>query len=184
MRTRTLEERTIHAGRRFDFVRLTLAGSDGEVFVKEGVRHPGAVCILPLIQAPGARTRVVLIRNERVVPGKELVEIPAGTREPGEPPDLTAGRELEEETGYRAATLRPLGRFYTTPGLTDELMWAYVATGLTHVGQRLESDEHLTVSECSIPEVLAMLDDRRIEDAKTMLTLLLAVRAGLLSIGE
>ncbi len=130
--------------------------------------------------AIGDSKHVVLIRNFRVSVERELIELPAGTLEPMEKPEDCAARELVEETGYEAATIQPLGRFYTTPGVTDELMWAFAATGLRHVGQRLQPDERLTVYPVPAPEALAMIDRAQIADGKTIATLLLAARKGLL----
>lgn len=126
----------------------------------------------------------MLIRNHRFAVGGEkgsvLWEIPAGTREKAEPVQETAARELVEETGYEAGALRPLTSFYTTPGMTDERMDALVATDLREVGQRLEEDERIKVHVLPVLEVLAMLDSGEITDGKTILTLLFALRAGLL----
>ena len=170
--TRTL----IHRGRKFDFELLEFIGSDGKTLCREVVRHPGAVVILPILDDG----RIVLIRNHRPSLDKPLFELPAGTLEPPEAPVDCAGRELIEETGYQAATIRPLGRFYTSPGLSDEQMWAYAASGLTYVGQRLEPDERLTVHPTSVAGALGMIDSGELEDAKSMLTLLLAVRHDLI----
>ena len=82
----------------------------------------------------------VMIQNYRIAPDELLWEFPAGKLEPGEDPSHAAGRELEEETGYRAGTVRKLGEFYTSPGFTDELMRVFVAEDLSFVGQRLEHD--------------------------------------------
>ena len=109
-----------------------------------------------------------------------LVELPAGTLEPNEDPSVSAVRELEEEIGYTSDDLRPLGPFYTTPGLTDEIMHTYAALNLRFVGQRLEADEKITVQIITPDEAFAMIDDGRMMDAKSMLALLLARRKGLL----
>lgn len=183
--SRVLARRVLRRGAKFDFELLTIRGPGGATLDREIVRHPGAVVVLPILQAPGEPDRVVLIRNHRPSVDRWLLELPAGTREKGEDPARTAARELEEETGYRAATIEPLGRFYTSPGLSDELMWAFVARGLTPVGQRLEPDESVSVHPTPVPLVAAWLDaapdaQERIEDAKSMLTLTLASRAGLL----
>lgn len=154
----------------------------GEQGLRHIIRHPGAAVILPLREVEtgeGTMQRIVAIRNFRVAPGVELLELPAGTLEPPEAPEVTAARELEEETGYSAATLRLLGRFYTTPGMTDELMWAYVATGLTPIGQRLEPDEDIRVEEFSPRGLLDAMDRGELVDGKSMLCLLLALRLGL-----
>ena len=124
---------------------------------------------------------VVLIRNDRFALGQVLWELPAGTLEAGEDPGECAKRELEEEAGYRASRVESLGRFYTTPGMTDELMHAFIATGLVKTEQRLEQDERIQVACVPVDRALAMVDRGELMDAKSMLTLLIASRRGLLS---
>jgi ADP-ribose pyrophosphatase len=175
---------TLHKGKKYDLERLTLRTPRGAEITRECVRHPGAVVVLPILDRHDGR-HVVFVRNERFSIGRDLLELPAGTREPGEDAILTAGRELIEETGYDAATLTPLNRFYTTPGMTDELMWSYVATGLRFVGQALEEDEILEPEVVPAAEALrrARLGQgasEAFEDGKTVLTLLLAAAHGLL----
>lgn len=165
-------------GRKYDFEILEYAGRSGQMVQHEVVRHPGAVVILPILDAPDGR--VVMIRNHRPALERVIHELPAGTLGPGEAPEACARRELIEETGYEAATVTLLGRFYTSPGMSDELMWAYVAVGLTHVGQRLEDDEEVSVSPVGAARALEMVDTGELTDAKSMLTLLLAHRRGLI----
>jgi len=167
---------TLHKGRKFDFELVTTEVAPGRTLTREVVRHPGAVLILPVL--PDGR--IVLIRNRRIAVDAWLYELPAGTLEPGEDPADCARRELEEETGYRAQRMDPLVTFYTTPGLTDEKMRAFVATGLTSVGQALEEDENIEVHPTPIPDVLAMIDRGELVDGKSILALLLALRRGLL----
>jgi ADP-ribose pyrophosphatase len=169
--------RTLHKGRKFDFELLTVLQGGKETF-REVVRHPGAVVVVPILEDG----RVVLIRNHRVAlgEGERLWECCAGTIEPPEEPILCAGRELIEETGYRAATLASLGWFYTTPGLTDERMHGFVATGLTHIGQDLEDDESIAVDAVPAQRVLEMISTGELRDAKSMLAILLAQRANYL----
>lgn len=176
------EREVIWKGAKFTFERLTVRCNDGSLMRREYVRHPGAVCILPILAASPrtAETRIVMIRQYRPVLGAELWELPAGTIEPGEPPGACAPRELEEEAGYRAAKLIPLGSFYTTPGMTDEEMHAFAATGLTAVGQRLENYEQITAREVSAREAMDMLGRGELRDGKSMVTLHLAARRGLL----
>lgn len=172
-----------YKGKKFSFdvltVRRPLASGDGfgQSFEWAMVRHPGAVVVVPILDDG----RVVLIRNFRLSIGVELVECCAGTIEPPEEPGVCAARELIEETGYRAATLLPLGWFYTTPGMTDEKMYAFAASGLTHVGQRLEEDETISVFAVGADEAVRMAEDGTIRDAKSMLAILAARRAGLLT---
>jgi ADP-ribose pyrophosphatase len=169
-------------GAKFSVEQIAVRGTDGVERRREVIRHPGAVVILPILPEAGggAPARVVLIHNYRIALGRSIWELPAGTLEPGEDPAHCAGRELEEETGFRAATITPLTRFYTTPGMTNELMWAYVAKGLTHVGARPEPDERMTVHTLDAAEVLAMIGRGELMDGKSIVTLLLAERQGLL----
>jgi ADP-ribose pyrophosphatase len=164
----------LHRGRKFDFEMVEFTGADGKRIRREVVRHPGAVVVLPVMDDG----RIVLIRNHRASVDQELWELPAGTLAAGEEPAACAGRELEEETGFAAGRLEPLGRFYTSPGLSDELMWAFLATGLRHVGQRLEEDERLTVHVMGLDTVREMIERGDVVDGKTILTVLLADRRG------
>lgn len=123
---------------------------------------------------------MVLIRNRRAASGTQLLELPAGTLEPGEPPESAARRETAEETGYRPGSLACLGDFYTSPGLSDERMWAFVARGLELAGQELEEGESITVHPTPVEEVWKMLDRGEFADAKTMLVVLWAARLGIL----
>jgi ADP-ribose pyrophosphatase len=168
--------RLLHKGRKFDFEMVDVRMPSGKTVQREIVRHPGAVLIVPVLDSG----EVVLIRNFRISLERPLYECPAGTMEPPEPAEACAARELVEETGYEAATLVSLGWFYTTPGLTDEKMHAFVGKGLRPVGQDLEEDECISV--CPVPreEAFAMIDRGEITDAKSMLALLLARRRGLL----
>ena len=134
---------------------------------RELVVHPGAVLILPLLSPH----EVVMIRNYRFAAGAELLELPAGTLEPPEPPLDCAARELEEETGYTAEAIEPLCTFYTTPGFTDEKMHVFVARDLTNKQQRLEPTEQIRVEIMTLTDALDATADGRIIDAKTIAAL-------------
>ncbi|GIW74410.1 MAG: ADP-ribose pyrophosphatase [Phycisphaerales bacterium] len=177
--------RRLYHGPKFDLELLTLPGDDGSARQMAVVRHVGACAILPILEpaGDGRPAMLVLIRNQRPAVGRALWEIPAGTLDPGESPHQCALRELAEETGYQAETLRPIGRFYTTPGMTDELMHAFVAQGLRHVGQSLDQGERIEVHHVRADEALAMIDDGRLMDAKSIIPILQAARAGLLGVG-
>lgn len=172
----------IHRGAKFTLEQISIRGADGVERRREIIRHPGAVIILPIITEPTADSpaQILLIQNHRIALGRAIWELPAGTLEPNEDPRACAGRELEEETGYAAATIEPLTRFYTTPGMTDELMWGYVARGLRAVGQRTEPDERITVHEVGGAAAIGMIQQGELMDGKSILTLLLAERLGLL----
>ncbi len=158
---------TAHRGRLFAVEVLTWTDAGGHTIRREVVRHPGAVLVVPLLDA----RRLVLVCNYRVAVQDRLWELPAGTLEADEPPVEAAGRELEEETGYRAGHIEALGEFYTSPGFCDELMRVFVATGLDFVGQRLEPHEEIEARVIARDEVLAMVDDGRIRDGKTIAAL-------------
>ncbi len=172
-----IARRTIHRGRKFDFESLSVRRPTGQVQDREIVRHPGAVVVIPVLDDG----RIVLIRNFRISVERRLWECCAGTLEPPEDPAVCAGRELIEETGYQAGRIDPLGWFYTTPGLTDEKMHAFVASRLVHVGQRLEDDESIEVVCVPRAETLGMIDRGEIRDGKTIAAILLAERRGMLA---
>lgn len=176
---RVVSRRTIHKGRRFDFEIIAVRRPGGSVIEREVVRHSGAVVVVPVTDDG----RLVLIRNHRVAVGETLWECCAGTLEAGEDPAVCAGRELAEETGYSAGRIESLGWFYTTPGLTDERMHAFLATDLRFVGQDLEDDETIDVELVSTARAMEMIDRGELRDGKSLVALLIAARRGLLGLG-
>jgi ADP-ribose pyrophosphatase len=134
----------------------------------EIVRHVGAAAVVPLLPSG----EVVLVRQYRYATGGYLLEIPAGKLDPGEAPEACARREVEEETGYRAAELVPLGWIWATPGFADEKIWLYLATGLTAARQALEDDEILTLETLPWREAVAKAAAGEIHDSKTACALL------------
>jgi ADP-ribose pyrophosphatase len=173
----------LRRGPKFDIEVVSTAGRDGTRIEREVVRHPGAVVIVPVLDAGGGGTagkRVVLIENFRLSLERRLIELPAGTRVPGEEPLVCAARELTEETGYRAERLRHVARWHTGPGMTDEVMECVVAEGLAMVGQHLENDEDIRVRVVGAQEAFEMVWDGRITDAKTIVALHWARRVGVI----
>lgn len=152
---------------KFSVERWTVVSPRGQTVTRDIVVHPGAVVILPILDA----TRIVMVRNFRHSIMKELLELPAGTCEPDEDPIETASRELIEETGYRAGTLSPLACFYTTPGVSTELMHAFTATDLTRVGQRLDPGEEVRPEICDLAKARRLLMAGGLQDAKTIAVL-------------
>ncbi len=177
LRETTVASRVVHRGRTMTFRIDTIERADGSRHQREIVGHPGAVAIV----AVDGDDRVLLVRQFRTAAARTLLEIPAGTLDvdPGsgtiEDPDLAAPRELEEETGRRAASWEKLGSFWTAPGFATELMHLYLATDLREADAgRLgpDEDEALVLVRVPVDEAIAAARDGRIEDAKSIVGLL------------
>ncbi|MGE0609859.1 MAG: NUDIX hydrolase [Pirellulales bacterium] len=153
---------------RFTVVRQQRRGKEGGTLVKEIIQHPGAVAVLPILEDG----RVCLIHNERMAVDDTLVELPAGTIEPGEDPAASAARELAEETGYTAANLEHLHDFWMSPGILRERMHLFLATGLTAGPAHLEEDESIQTLLVPWDEAIELIASGRIQDAKTLVGLL------------
>lgn len=159
----------VFRGKKFQVAVEEVPLPDGRTVRREMVLHPGAVAILPLID----RDHLCLLRNVRATVGEELWEVPAGTLEPGEPPEQCAVRELEEETGYRAGKWRKLREFYPSPGVLSERMYLFLAEELTPGPQRLEAGERIEPHVVAWRDAIAWARDGTIRDAKTLVALLL-----------
>ena len=155
---------------KFRVVEHVIPPTDQQAEVRrQVVVHPGAVAIIPLV----GRDQVCLIRNHRIAVGKTLVELPAGTLEPDEPPPQTAIRELQEETGYTAARWRELPPFFMSPGILNERMHLFVAEGLTPGPTSREAGEQIENLLVPWSEAVAMVERGEIEDAKSLVGILL-----------
>lgn len=157
---------------RFRVVEVTRRLADGSTRTRAVVRHPGAVVVLPVVDDE----HVCLIKQFRVSVGKTLIEVPAGTLEPSEPPAACAARELSEETGFSAGRLVPLQVIYPSPGIMDEAMHCFVALDLTAGSPHREHGEEIENLIISWDEALALIDRGVIRDSKTIATVLLAER--------
>ena len=131
---------------------------------REIVRHPGAVVLV----AVDSDERLLLVRQYRRAADQVLLELPAGTREAGEAASATAGRELEEETGYRAGQITRLGGFYSAPGFCTEYLECFLCTDLSPSDAQPEDDESFEHSRLTIAELQTAIADGQIEDAKTL----------------
>lgn len=156
---------------RLDRTRL----SNQHVVTREVVEHRGAVAIVAL----DARQRVLLVRQYRAGAARELWEIPAGTLDNAEDPAACARRELQEETGYRAAQWRALGYFFSSPGFCTEQMHLFLARKLTRGDAAPEEDELIRAQFVPFSRALKMIERGEIVDAKTIIGLL-RVRARLM----
>lgn len=146
----------------------------GRTATREVVEHPGAVAILPVL----ADGRMVLVRQFRYAVGRELLEVPAGTREPGEDPRQTAIRELHEEVGFVAENVELLLRYFISPGWCNEELIVYRASGLRDIGAQPDQDENLAAVTVRPEEVPQLIASGEIADAKTITAILAHLRGG------
>ncbi|HEX3599004.1 MAG TPA: NUDIX hydrolase [Lacipirellulaceae bacterium] len=161
-------ERTLLENRRFAVVEKTITRPGGQPASVQFVRHFGSVAILPVFDDG----RVCLIHNRRLTVNETLIEVPAGTREPDEPPLETARRELIEETGYRCGKLEELLSYFPSPGVLSERMWIFVATELTPGDPAREANEEIENLVVTWTDALSMIDRGEIRDGKTIIALL------------
>jgi ADP-ribose pyrophosphatase len=159
----------IFRGRKIQVALDTTTLPSGETVQRDVVLHPGAVAILPLVE----KEQVCLVRNHRPIIGETLLEVPAGTLEPNEPPEAAAARELAEETGYRAGRWRKLAEFVPSPGVLSERTHLFLAQDLTSGRLQLEKDESLEPQLMTWQEAVARALDGTIRDAKTLIAILL-----------
>ncbi len=137
----------------------------GKAGIREVVHHPGGVTAVPILEDG----RLLLIRQFRYPIQKYIFELPAGKLDSNQPPLDTMMRELEEETGYRAVSMEYECSFYTSPGISDEVIHLFTARGLVRQSQRLEEGEHITVEADTLAECMEKIRTGRIMDAKTIL---------------
>ena len=136
------------------------------------VHHPGAAAVVPFL----SDDEVLLIRQYRHAAGGSILEVPAGKLDAGEAPELCAARELEEEAGVRAGRLERLGRIFTTPGFTDEVIHLFAAFDLTPVPARPEADEVIEVMRVTLARALEFVWNGELDDAKSAIALVHAAR--------
>jgi ADP-ribose pyrophosphatase len=176
----TIETRPVFRGRVLDLNVEQVRYPDGSEGQLEIVRHRGAAAALPLYRpgewSGGPDAGVILIRQHRHATGGYLWELPAGKLDEGESPESCAARELEEETGVRADELRHLTTIWTTPGFTDERIHLFLATGLQPGRAALEAHEFIERHEMPLHQAVGLVRSGEIDDAKTMIALLLADR--------
>jgi ADP-ribose pyrophosphatase len=165
----------VFSGRVFEVTVDTVREAD-KTYVREVVHHRGSAVILPAYNDG----TIALVRQYRHPAVKYLLELPAGTLNDRERPEEGAARELEEELGMVADKLEKLCEFFVSPGFLEEKMWLYLATDLNETKQKLEDDELIEIVRVPIRRALQMITDGEIEDAKTIIGLILAApRLGL-----
>ena len=164
-----LSSQKVFDGRVFNVTVDTI--SEGELtYQREVVHHFGSAVIIPVFDDG----TVVLVKQYRHPAVRYLLEAPAGTLADRERPEVGAARELQEELGLVAERLEKLSEFFVSPGFLEEKMWVYLATGLTEGKQFLDEDEILEIVRLPISEALEMITSGEIQDAKTIIGLMLA----------
>ena len=161
---RLIGSETVFEGRLYDVRLETLRAPEGHTFRREMVYHPGAVCMIP-VDGDG---RLLLVEQYRHGARTRLLEIPAGTLEPGEDPAETAARELREEVGMRALEVAPLGGFWIAPSYATEYIHLFLCTGLTPDPLPGDEDEDIEIVRLTREEAVAAVDSSRIIDAKSI----------------
>ncbi|HEY9153092.1 MAG TPA: NUDIX hydrolase [Anaerolineales bacterium] len=165
-----LKSEPVFQGRAFKIRRDYLKTPDGRETKYEIVEHGGSVIIIPVDD----KGNLLFVRQYRHAAGKDLLELPAGTREGNEPHDVCAAREIREETGMAAGKLERIGDFYLAPGYSTEFMAVFLATDLTHNPLKPDADEFLQVEKIPIQKAIEMAEQGEMPDTKTLAALFLA----------
>ena len=164
LRTERIDSKTIFRGEKLTLRVDTLKMGDRPPADKEIIEHPGSSVMLPITD----RGTVLLVKQWRAAQGCYTLELPSGTRDGDEPPEVTAARELREETGYRASEFTPIGGFFPVSGYSEEYSHGYVATGLELDPLPQDKLEDIMVVETTVDELRQMCMNGEIDDALTI----------------
>ena len=164
-----LSEEIVYDGKLIKVVKEMVRLPDGRERPREIVKHPGAVALVPVDK----EGNLLLVRQYRRAAGKVLLEIPAGTREPGEDAEKCAQRELREEIGYNAGKIEHMGGFYSAPGFCTEYLECYLLTDLTEGRDDADDDEDIEVVSLSAEKALEAIRNGEICDAKSIAGILM-----------
>ena len=167
-----LHSETLLKGRAFAIRRDLLKTPDGRETKFDIIEHGGSVVIVPL----DADGNLLFVRQYRHAAEQDLLELPAGTLEKDEDPDVCATREIREETGFAAGNLERLGQFYLAPGYSTEFMVVYLATDLRHDPLDPDADEFLSVERIPVAKAIEMAERGEVPDAKSLAALFLCQR--------
>jgi ADP-ribose pyrophosphatase len=165
-----LKSEVLLKGRVFAIRRDYLRTPDGRETKLEIIEHGGSVVVIPVDE----NGNMLLVRQYRHATGGDLLELPAGTLDEDEDPEVCAAREIREETGMAAGSLEKLGEFYLAPGYSDEFMIVYLATELSDSPLDADDDEFLSLEAVPISEAIQMAERGQIPDAKSLAALFLA----------
>lgn len=161
-----IQQAEIYRGKIFSLWGGQVALDNGEVAVREYIRHLGGVAMVPVVDG-----NVILIRQFRIAIERELLELPAGRLEPNEEPPNCAARELEEEIGYRAGRLIPIASYFASVGNSNERMYLFLALELRKTETQLEADERIRAVLMPLETVKEKLAKQEFEDSKTIIGL-------------
>jgi ADP-ribose diphosphatase len=164
-----LKSETLMKGRAFGIRRDTLKTPDGHETKFEIIEHGGSVVIIPIDEDGN----ILLVRQYRHAAGGDLLELPAGTLDEDEEPEVCAAREIREETNMAAGVLTKLGDFYLAPGYSTEFMHVFLATDLSYDPLEEDEDEFLSVESVPVAEAIQRAERGEIPDAKSLAALFL-----------
>nr|AIF13946.1 NUDIX hydrolase (nudF) [uncultured marine thaumarchaeote KM3_65_D04] len=164
-----MKKKTVYKGKpvSIDVYNLTV---EGRKVRRELIQHPGAAAILAFDE----NGKIILVRQHRF-PRGYILEIPAGTLEKGESPKRCALREIQEETGYKAKGMTHLITYYPSVGYNTEAIHCFVASGLTRVKTKLDTDEFITVKKMELPKLIKLIKSGKIIDSKTICAVMVYV---------
>ena len=167
---KTISSQMIYEGRILNLRKDTVEVVGNKVSEREIVEHNGGVTLAAIT----SDHKMVMVRQFRKAAGKAVLEAPAGKREKGEEAIETAERELKEETGYTASNIKLLTKFYASVGYSEEIIYIYLCTGLTPGETQFDDNEALDIIEYDLDELYEMVVSGEIEDAKTIIAILMA----------
>ncbi len=163
-----MSSETIYDGKIIKVCKDTALLPNGNLAIREIVKHSGGICIAPLTE----NNELIFVKQFRYPYNEILLELPAGKRDNNEDPVEGAKRELKEETGATAEKIVSLGQLYPTVAYCDEIIWLYLATGLKFGEQKLDEDEFLSVTKIPLDVACEMVLNGEIKDSKTQVLIL------------
>ena len=168
MKEKTTSSEIVFQGKLLDVRRDIVILPNGANGIREWIKHPGAVCCIPILP----NGKIALIRQYRYSVRKMMIELPAGKLDKNETPEDCAIRELEEEIGYKANKLTFLANIHPAIGFANEKMWLYFAEDLEKTNQKLDSDELIEIIPTKLEDALEMVWNGSITDVKTIIGLI------------
>jgi ADP-ribose pyrophosphatase len=167
---KTVSEKHIYTGNIINVEKVTVTLPDGRLATRDIVRHPGASAVIPLNKSD----ELYMVRQYRKPLEAVSLEIPAGKLDPGEDPAVCAERELKEETGLSASQIIHIASIHSTPGFSDEILHLYAAVGLQEGDACADEDEFISTEKYKVDELIRMVLDGKITDAKSIIGIFLA----------